>query len=90
MIINRMNNVCAHEANLDDGDCTTDITCSECGTITTAGESTHIGGNATCTSKARCDVCGKEYGEFADHKFGEATCTKPATCSVCNDTKGDE
>ena len=78
-----------HTPNEDDGDCTTDITCSECGTITTAGESTHIGGNATCTSKARCDVCGKEYGELADHNFGKATCTSKAKCSICNAETGE-
>lgn len=27
----------------------------------------HKGGKATCTEKARCDVCGKEYGDFGEH-----------------------
>lgn len=27
----------------------------------------HKGGEATCTEKARCDVCGKEYGDFGEH-----------------------
>ena len=24
----------------------------------------HVGGTATCTSKAVCDICGDEYGEI--------------------------
>ena len=73
-----------HTPNADDGDCTTDITCSACGEVTTEGESTHTGGNATCTKKAKCSICGKEYGELADHNYNEATCTSKSKCSVCN------
>ncbi len=45
---------------------------------------THVGGNATCTEKAICEVCGEEYGEVdAENHCGEteiknvadATCT---------------
>ena len=56
--------------NADDGDCTTDIICSICGAITTEGAASHIGGNATCTEKAECTVCGKEYGELVPHSHG--------------------
>ena len=31
----------------------------------------HHGGNATCTAKAICEVCGQAYGELADHVFTE-------------------
>ena len=57
----------------------------------------HKGGTATCTKKAECEVCGEEYGDFADHAYGawetvtEATCTadgeKKQTCSACGDVK---
>ena len=53
----------------------------------------HVGGTATCTQKAVCDVCGHEYGDFAPHSY-EATVTPPTctadgyttyVCSVCGD-----
>lgn len=34
-------------------------TCSECGYVCS-----HTGGKATCTNKAKCEVCGAEYGEL--------------------------
>ena len=63
-----------HEPNADDGDCTTDITCSVCGEVITEGADSHTGGTATCEKKAECAVCGKEYGELADHSFVEGKC----------------
>jgi len=56
--------------NADDGDCTTDITCSVCGDVIEEGASSHTGGTATCTGKAECTVCGKEYGELVPHSHG--------------------
>ena len=56
------------------------------------------GGNATCTAKAVCTVCGGKYGEMAAHSFtaekaeaqylkSAATCTEKAiyykSCAVC-------
>ena len=39
-------------------------------------ESGHcIGGTATCTEKARCEVCGAAYGDALGHLFGEAVYT---------------
>lgn len=29
--------------------------------------STHTGGTVTCTEKAKCSVCGAEYGDYAEH-----------------------
>lgn len=29
----------------------------------------HTGGTATCTARAVCDICGKEYGELIPHSF---------------------
>lgn len=56
-----------HTPNADDGDCTTAIACSVCGEVTTAANVSHTGGTATCEHKAECSVCGKEYGELAEH-----------------------
>ncbi len=33
------------------------------------GVVSHFGGEATCTAKAECEVCGKEYGELKAHNF---------------------
>ena len=38
-----------------------------CGTI--SGKVKHSGGAATCTAKATCSVCGKEYGEALGHSY---------------------
>ena len=58
----------------------------------------HAGGTATCTARAVCDICGKEYGELIPHSFTAentdakylktaATCTAKAvyykSCAVC-------
>ena len=60
----------------------------------------HSGGTATCTEKAKCSLCGAEYGELAPHtltkKEAQApTCTEPGNiaywiCSVCNKLFRDE
>ena len=82
--------------------CTTKATyyysCSTCGAMDTsrtfvdeAGAfGAHTGGEATCTEKATCTVCGEVYGEYGEHVFDQevveeankaedATCTTPAT-----------
>lgn len=64
----------------------------------------HVFDEATCTEKARCTVCGAEYGEPLGHSFtnyvsnNDATCTadgtKTATCDrvdcTVTDTVADE
>ncbi len=50
-----------HTPNDDDGDCTTAITCSDCGTVTTEARTAHEGGEATCVNGKLCDFCGYEY-----------------------------
>ncbi len=67
--------VAEHIPNDDDGDCTTDITCSICGEVTAGANWTHTGGSATCRHKAECEICGTEYGELAEHT-GEAIWVK--------------
>lgn len=60
----------------------------------------HYGGEATCTDKAVCEVCGSQYGEAAGHKVEripakEATATEAGNieywyCSVCGKYFKDE
>lgn len=47
-------------------------------------EHEHTGGTATCTQKAVCVICGKEYGELSAHKENKGIITKEAT----KDSKG--
>ena len=75
--------------------------CSRCDEIN--DKATHSGGAATCIALAKCEICGVEYGELAEHVYVEnaeeqylasaATCTAKATyyksCSVCREA-GDE
>lgn len=42
--------------NWEDGKCT------KCGALCA-----HVGGNATCTQQATCDICGEKYGDLAKH-----------------------
>ena len=49
--------------------------CSVCDKVLVAQEvveaTGHSGGTATCISKAECEVCHEQYGEFAEHQYGE-------------------
>ena len=56
-------------------------------------DGSHVGGTATCTSKAICALCGNEYGDFALHNLIKmesqaATCTEEGNteywyCETC-------
>ena len=66
---------------------TGDTYCLLCGSLIATGEPIttlpHTGGTATCHTKAVCDVCGTEYGEFdADNHSGgtEIRNGYPASC----------
>ncbi len=48
----------------------------------------HIGGEATCTAKAVCEICGIEYGDLKQHTGGTATCTDKAVCENCQQEYG--
>ena len=64
------------------------------------------GGKATCVEPAKCDICGKPYGDLGDHDFtaetvsdaylkSKATCESSAvyykSCAVCGESsKGTE
>ncbi|MBR4085885.1 MAG: LPXTG cell wall anchor domain-containing protein [Lachnospiraceae bacterium] len=51
----------------------------------------HTGGNATCKEKAKCAVCGTEYGELADHEYGANWKSDETNhwqeCAVCENEK---
>lgn len=58
-------------------------TCSH--TTETSGKAPCSGGNATCSKKAVCSVCGNEYGDLSAHDFtakvrSETHLATPATC----------
>ena len=74
-----------HSQAIDDGDCTTAILCSFCNDVLYEGREAHVGGSATCSSKARCTVCNKEYGEAVGHvpNADDNECTTAVFCSVC-------
>ena len=68
----------------------------ECGV--TYDRAPHSGGSANCTQKAKCEVCGQEYGKLNEEQHGqteirdavEATATKPGYtgdiyCKECGD-----
>ena len=40
----------------------------------------HSGGTATCTQKAVCEVCGREYGDTLPHSY--TAVVTPATCTA--------
>jgi len=48
-------------------------------------ECVHTGGNANCTVKATCTICGCEYGDFGAHVPGaSATCSDAQLCAICS------
>ncbi|MBQ4097745.1 MAG: hypothetical protein IJC72_00410 [Clostridia bacterium] len=57
-----------------------------CGAKCTKG--TCVGGTATCSELAVCDVCGKGHGELLPHVGGTATCTEKAVCTACGQSYG--
>ncbi len=65
----------------------------ECDCGEKSGETTHSGGTATCTDKAKCFVCGTEYGEAMGHDYANAltagTDTHYYACSHCGRRKDE-
>ena len=52
---------------LTKGETTHYYACSRCDER--KDEAAHTGGTATCKAKAKCSVCGAEYGDFAEHVY---------------------
>ena len=77
----------AHVPEADDGDCTTPVMCSLCGEIAVYANENHVGGTATCVSRASCSICGTEYGELSGHSpnTDDGDCTTAVYCSICGD-----
>ena len=69
------------------------VKCTKCDATQSAAKCS--GGTATCSAKAKCEVCSSEYGETGSHVLADdnwtssedATCTVDGTewqnCSVC-------
>lgn len=75
-------------------------TCTVCGKTKTSSIAAtgHRGGEANCTSKAKCIVCNTSYGNYGSHDYStewtidkNATCTvsgaKSHHCKICGDKK---
>jgi hypothetical protein len=66
---------------------TGDKICSDCKTVLGSGTEIsatgHTGGTATCAEQAKCEICGKPYGELIAHTGGTATCAIGAICENC-------
>ena len=62
-------------------------------------DGSHVGGTATCTSKAVCALCGNEYGDLVSHNLTKteaqaATCTEEGNteywyCETCKNYFSD-
>lgn len=44
-------------------------------------EGVHVGGIASCTEKAECEICQEAYGETGEHSLGDWIKERPADCS---------
>ena len=67
---------------LTQGDTTHYYACSRC--EARKDEAPHSGGTATCQAKAKCAVCGKEYGELASHSDADGN----DACDACRISMG--
>jgi hypothetical protein len=47
------------------------LACAECGKEVPTSRGAHMGGEATCVSKAKCGVCDAVYGELAPHNWSK-------------------
>ena len=56
-------------------------TCGACGT--TFDKAAHTGGEATCSAKAICSVCGAEYGELNPNNHSGGTEVRNAVEATC-------
>ncbi len=85
-----------HDTVADNGDCTSPVKCS-CGYTLIEAKISHSGGTATCTEKAKCVICNKEYGEKnSAHHSGTTTKIVPnndgthdIAYTCCDFVKGD-
>ncbi len=76
-----------HTPEADDGNCTTEVKCSVCQTVTTPANEAHTGGTATCQAKANCSVCGTAYGETNANNHSKTTFVYTANADGLAHTK---
>ena len=79
-IYSNTNAIKNHIPNDDDGDCTTDVTCSVCGQVAIPGNAEHSWRDATCTTPKTCELCGTTEGEALGHKDEDNS----GRCDLCN------
>ena len=77
-----------HVPEEDDGDCTTDVLCAECGWVMVEGLESHTpeADDGNCTTAIQCSVCDTVTTEAkAEHTPGEddGDCTTEQTCTEC-------
>lgn len=64
------------------------VTVEEGGTCTNNGSldcNHHFGGTATCTEKAKCGLCGAEFGDFLPHSLTKTEAKAPTCTEVGNE-----
>ncbi len=54
-----------------------------CGCEGKTDEELHKGGQATCTSLAKCEICEVEYGEYAEHLFDQEKTSETGHWTEC-------
>ena len=82
-------NIIDHEANLDDGDCTTPVTCKHCDYVFVDGHLEHESheDDNDCTTPVKCRHCNYVLVEaHLEHESEEDDndCTTPVTCKHCD------
>ena len=78
-----------HTPESDDGDCTTDIKCANCGAVTTVGNASHTpeSDDGDCTTAVKCGECDKTAIEAKAAHTPEADdgdCTTDIKCASCD------
>ncbi len=78
----------AHIPETDDGDCTTEIVCSVCGTVTTEAKEAHTpnADDGNCTTAITCSDCGTvttEAQQAHTPNADDGNCLTAITCSDC-------
>ena len=82
-----------HTPNADDDNCSTAITCSVCGHVTTAAKEHNFTGDWKTSEKHHWHECLNEecsqIDEEVEHFGGEATLTEKAVCEACSLSYGE-
>ena len=81
----------AHSGGSGSGDCTTGITCKDCGAVVVAGSSDHAWGHWISSGGSHYRSCthpGCSAKQSAAHSGGTATCASGALCKDCGAAYG--